>query len=329
MSLMDLFGISEVEGNNNHLKNVVLIDVSYFAQRTFHGQFQRGERVNHISMRYTLLFTILIRLRRLNINPSTHEIIFCYDGNNYWQKVVSPYYKCRRKDRKPDGKDWDGYREYMDSVRDELKKYYPFMILQFKDIMWYQKETDKLNVSGIEADDVIGVLAKRFSLEGRNVIVMTGDGDFTQLDYLDNLSIYDFESKKIVAEHGCGAFDLVHKIVNGDAKDDVANINSRSNYWETRVDGERQDSAKALARQCCEVDDPLTILNEEQQKRYIENRVLKDFNFIPRDLVDSINEKYDNYIMNKPTQLYQFMYDLDVSEGLIQENLKKMIMELV
>lgn len=329
MSILELFGngvTSGNDGNKNHLKNVVLVDVSYFAQRTFHGQYKSGEKVTHVSMRYTLLMTLLHRFEKLGIKATTHEIILCYDGRRYWKKVVAPYYKCRRKDKPDDRKDWDGFREHMESVRNELIKYYPFMVLQFTNDAWYDRESDKMFVSGIEADDVIGVLAKRFSEEGRNVMVMTGDGDFTQLDYLDKLTIYDYDSNIVKPEHGCGAFDLIHKIVNGDAKDDVANIYMRSDYWDTKVDGERQTSAKKLARECCKVEDPLSILNEEQKARYIENRTLKDFNYIPRDLVDCINQRYDDYVINGMDKIYDLFYDLQVEESIIQDNLKRMIM---
>lgn len=334
--IMDLFGFA---GNVSKKDNVALVDVSYFAQRTFHGQYRNGEKVNHVSMRYTLLMTLLHRFKKLGIHPNTHEIILCYDGSNYWQKEYAPYYKCTRKKRNLDGKDWEGFRTYMETVRKELVNYYPFTIMKFDELLWYKtvKELDEHGLeievkhphyNGVEADDVIGVLAKRFTREGKNVTVMTGDGDFTQLDYLDNLSIVDYDCKPIVAKNGCGTFDLIHKIVNGDTKDSVANIYSRSNYWENKLEHEKQKSAKALARKCCEVDDPLTILNEEETERYVENRFLKDFNYIPEDIVNNINIKYDGYERNKKSDLIKLMYDLEVNGEIIQENLKKLILEL-
>lgn len=332
MSVLSMFaGMENGDGNGNHLKNVVLVDVSHFAHRVFHGYFKSGEKVNHVSMRYTLLWTILNRFKNFNIKPSTHEIIFCYDGQNYWKKVVAPYYKCRRADRRKDNKDWEGFRESMNSLQAELEEYYPFMILQFNKEVWYNEDDEQTYVSGIEADDVIGVLAKRFSNdENRNVIVMTGDGDFTQLDYLDNLTIINFEGKIMTAEHGCGAFDLLHKIVNGDSKDDISNILMRSDYWATKLDGERQTSAKQLAKKCCDnFLNPTSVLTEEQKERFFENQRIQDFNFVPKDLQRAINNRYDNYILNERSKIRDFLYDLKLNDGLIQDNLVDLLKEMV
>lgn len=47
-----------------------------------------------------------------------------------------------------------------------------------------------ISMPGFEADDVIGTLAKRASLEGFDVVLVTGDKDFSQL-VSDKISIYD------------------------------------------------------------------------------------------------------------------------------------------
>jgi len=321
--ILDMF--SDMSNNEKNHRNVVLVDVSYFAQRAFHGYFRSNEKVCHVSMRYTLLYTLLNRFKQLNISPMTHRIVFCYDGKNYWQKVIAPYYKCRRKEKRRDGKDWEGFANSMKSLRDELIEYFPFTVLYIDDVQWYNENTQTYHRSGLEADDVIGILSKRLTSEDRNVIVMTGDGDFTQLDYLPNLKIIGYDGGEIKAEHGCGTFDLIHKIVNGDAKDDVANINMRSNYWETKMDGERQISAKELARSICDVEDPFTLLTPEQSERYIENRILKDFNYIPKEMVEYVNKVYDEYDVNHNGKFRELFLDLQVKDEIIQDNLVDLI----
>lgn len=326
MDIFDLFSDSNTAKRNH--KNVVLVDVSYFAQRAFHGYFRSNEKVCHVSMRYTLLKTLLDRFNRMNINSHSHQIVMCYDSRNYWQTVSAPYYKCRRKlkrEKSKDKKDWEGFSESMASLRKEFVEYFPFTVMMMDDISWTDKETNLTHSNGMEADDVIGILAKRLTSEGKNVTVMTGDGDFTQLDYLPNLKIIGFDGKPAVPEYGCGYYDLLHKIINGDDKDDVANVNMRSNYWATKMEKEQQTSAKSLAREACSVDDPMSVLNEEQKKRFIENRSLKDFNYIPQDLVDAVNQEFTDYQPNPISKVRELFHYLKQNDMIIQDSLVDLI----
>lgn len=316
--------VESIPTREEYTKNVVLIDMSYFSVRVLFANFA-NQPVDLVSLRYSVLFSVISRLNKMNIKYNTHEIIMCFDGNNYWRKCYAPYYKARRKE-KDERIDWEGYFKSLDLFYNELKDHLPVVALKVNDIQSPEILTDLGNpVSmGTEADDIIAVLAKRFALNDRNVLIFSGDGDFTQLDKFDGVKIVNFDMDEVKAEHGCGSNDLMHKIVNGDSKDDVANINERSDYWSTRVDGERQKSAKKLAGQMCAVHDYMSLLNEDQKIRFKENQLMKSFEHIPMYIQEEIVDRYLKYDNLPKSNVKTYI----MNAKNIQENLINLIIEV-
>ena len=77
------------------------------------------------------------------------NVILCCDNKHYWRKDYFPFYKSQRKhDREASGYDWGMIFDVLNKIRDELKNHSPYKVI---------------DVDTAEADDVIAVLATKFS----------------------------------------------------------------------------------------------------------------------------------------------------------------------
>ncbi|MGZ7230684.1 hypothetical protein ACXWOM_09495, partial [Streptococcus pyogenes] len=92
------------------------------------------------------------------------------------------YYKKNRADGREESEwDWEGYFEGIRTVIEEFEKYMPYHMM---------------NIDKMEADDHIAVLTKKLSLEGNKVLIVSSDGDFTQLHKYPNVTQWSPMQKK-------------------------------------------------------------------------------------------------------------------------------------
>jgi len=83
-----------------------------------------------------------------------------------------------------------------------------------------------MGVSGVEADDLAGILVKGYS-GPEDIICLTGDRDWIQLSIEhDNVRIYDPKQLKFLHSEHCGTPEefLVEKIIKGDSSDNILGL---------------------------------------------------------------------------------------------------------
>lgn len=155
------------------MKQVILIDGKNFCYR--HGWTHRELRYNKVptGMLYGAI-TGIARLGRLH--PNT-VIAFCWDGaqaTNSWRHKLEPSYKANRvvpKGYKPTKQDIEknAWKEAMNIQIPLLK--------EFIDLMGFKQ----LEVSALEADDLIGILSRHLKPMSDRILIYSTDRDFYQL----------------------------------------------------------------------------------------------------------------------------------------------------
>ncbi|NBU52502.1 MAG: hypothetical protein EBS24_07770 [Chitinophagia bacterium] len=211
------------------------------------------------------------------------DMVLACDSKNYWRKEIFPFYKKhRKKDREESGFDWKAIFEALDTIRDEIKNFFPYKV------MW---------VEGAEADDIIAVLAKYsqqtlsenplFS-EPEPFLVISGDHDFVQLQKYANVKQFSPTQKKFVVPDSTPERALLEHIIRGDKGDGIPNVLSpdQSVYENIR---QRPITSKKI--------DEWSDINRRPQDlefsaRWIRNQTLVDFDHIPAKVTDDILNTY-------------------------------------
>ena len=203
------------------------------------------------------------------------KLVICCDSKKYWRREVFPFYKSnRRKARDASEFDWTLIFETLNKIRDELKQFFPYPVIE---------------VEGAEADDVIAVLASKYS-KTENVLILSSDKDFVQLQKFDNVQQYSPILKRFIKTENPQLFIKEH-IIKGDRGDGVPNFLSPDN---TFVIGERQKviSKKKLTEWLSSP--PADFCTTEVMIRgYKRNQVLVDLDYVPDGIKSAIIEAYE------------------------------------
>lgn len=276
-NLNQFFDVEDREPDAAHL-----IDMSQLMIATISHTFKPEDPVSEGMIRHLILDTMRFNMTKFKAEYPMTILAFDSGNHGYWRRDIANYYKRNRKEKRDaDVRDWETIFSAINKITEEFKENMPYHIIKL----------DK-----IEADDIIAVLTKKFSLEGRRILINSGDGDYTQLHKYKNVkqwSPVQKEWKK--CKHGSPYKDLMVKCVKGDAKDGVASIKCRSDFIISRIDGERAKpiSSKFL-QQVFDAEDPRTLMTEEEARRFDENKKLIDFDEIPGTISDQILSAWEN-----------------------------------
>ena len=220
------------------------------------------------------------------------NVILCCDNKKYWRKELFPFYKSQRKvDREASGYDWNMIFDALNQLRDELKQNFPYKVL---------------DVAGAEADDVIAVLTARLAPHG-NVLILSSDKDFAQLQKYPNVTQYSPILKRFVKIDDPKTYIREH-ILKGDRGDGIPNFLSAD---DTFAKGERQKvlNSKKL-NEWVHQDVSEFCTTDTMLRNYKRNQMLVDFDYIPTDIQEKIvtafeetkpasKQKMLNYFMEK------------------------------
>jgi len=215
-----------------------------------------------------------IRLYNKKYRDKFGELILCMDHKS-WRKDSFPYYKAsREKNRKESSLDWKSIFESLTKISHEIKQSLPYRVL---------------HVYGAEGDDCIATMVKRTQEFGKfePVMIIAADKDYIQLQRYKNVKQFSTITKKMVK--GNPDKWLHEAILRGQAKDGIPNIKSPSDFFMTEGGRQKPISAKFIE----ESFNDKSSFDQELTIRYEENRKLIDFNEIPNDLSESINNLYE------------------------------------
>jgi hypothetical protein len=215
-----------------------------------------------------------IRANKVKFTPEYGELIICADSKHSWRKDAFPYYKANRsEDRSKSELNWSQIFSALNNIRDELKEYFPYRVIQ---------------VEHAEADDIIGVLAKEYS-HSQNVLILSGDKDFQQLQKYPNIKQYSPTLKKYLKCENPEKF-LKEHIIRGDRGDGVPNFLSADDSLVLKI-RQKSISEKKLAAW---VDaNPFEFCNESMLRGYKRNEILVNLDYTPADMQKAIIAEYE------------------------------------
>jgi hypothetical protein len=216
------------------------------------------------------------------------EMVIACDSPRSWRKDIFPYYKAnRKKARDKSDVDWSALFDSLNKVRDELKEYFPYRVLQ---------------IERAEADDIIGALVQHF--HGSPILIVSGDKDFVQLQSYLNVQQYDPVRKKFIQHNNPSQFVKEH-ILRGDMGDGVPNFLSRD---DTFVGGGRQKPIRTA-----KVDEwvrlkPEDYCDETMLRNYKRNEQLVDLSFTPSEIKTAVVDDYDSQKGKGRTKLFDYFF---------------------
>ena len=193
------------------------------------------------------------------------EIIFARDGRDVWRYKLYPEYKATR------------------SSHDENDPHSPGPVFKHINENFHSRllGASVLYVSRAEGDDIAAVATQyiRTAYPETKIVIITGDHDFLQLSEPGYVEIYQLKGwKQITTEDPHTA--LMTKIIAGDPSDNIPSI----------YKGCGKKTAQRLANNPDELD---KMLKKHSREQYDLNCQLVNFDNIPEDIVEEIEELLD------------------------------------
>lgn len=202
------------------------------------------------------------------------EMVIACDNTNYWRKQVFPYYKAnRKKNQEKSEMDWKQIFECLNKIRAELKEYFPYRVI---------------DIESAEADDIIATLCENYgSFNDDDILILSGDKDFIQLQTQSHVKQYDPVRKKWIKHENPKRY-LEEHILKGDSGDGVPNVLSTDNCF---VIGERQKPLTAKRLTALLAGNPSE--DPSIARNYHRNKQLIDLSMVPSDVKAKIIESYE------------------------------------
>ena len=261
---------------------MILVDMSQIMMASIMMQMHMSKKSEPDEEMVRHMILNSLRMYRTRFLSEFGEMVLCYDSRHYWRREYFPEYKhSRRKSRGTDDKNWDIIFNCLNTIKEEIKSNMPYKSVE---------------VYGAEADDVIATLCSESSNE---VMILSGDKDFIQLQKFPNVKQYSPITKKMI--NGMNPDDyLKEHVLKGDTSDGVPNVLSPDN---TFVDGIRQRplSKKKIATMV-EGDFP----NDEVKRNYQRNKKLIDLTCSPDELRSEILDTYKSAPVNDRSKILNY-----------------------
>jgi len=261
---------------------MILVDMSQIMMASIMMQMHMSKKSepDEVMVRHMVLNSL--RMYRTRFLSEFGEMVLCYDSRHYWRRDYFPEYKhSRRKGRSTDSKDWDIIFSCLNTIKEEIKSNMPYKSVE---------------VYGAEADDIIATLCSESSDE---VMILSGDKDFIQLQRFPNVKQYSPITKKMI--NGINADDyLKEHVLKGDTSDGVPNVLSPDN---TFVDGIRQ---RPLSKKKIAIMVDGNFPNEETKRNYQRNKKLIDLTCSPEELRSEILDTYKSAPVNNRSKILNY-----------------------
>lgn len=224
-----------------------------------------------------LILNSILKVRR-KFKAEYPELVIACDADHYWRKDEFKFYKAHRTAiKEADEFDWDAFNISFDIITEEIKQIFPYKVLM---------------VDGCEADDIIGILAKKLS---HSMLVYAKDGDYHQTLKNPNVKLFNPYTQAFV-ERGDVKLLLEEKICRGDRGDGIPGIWSVENSF---VDKIRQKPAtQKKIDEFLKMYHECTNLESEEFKRFKENKKMIDFDSIPQKYFDEVLKSYHETVIN-------------------------------
>lgn len=230
----------------------------------------------------------MIRSYSKQFSQKYGDMILCCDSNS-WRKKAFPYYKAnRKKSRDESDINWPEIFSHLNKIREELKEHLPYRVIA---------------VDGAEADDIIALLAARYS-PSEEILILSSDKDFPQLQKYKNVYQYHPVKSRFIQTSDPAMF-LKEHILRGDSGDGIPNFLSSDTVF---VTDERQKPISKKKMAVWLSSDPNVFCNTDIMKRgYARNKLLVDLDCTPEPIKDAIVEAYNNSTKNPKSKILNYL----------------------
>ena len=244
-------------------------------------------KVEETLVRHMILNSIRTYVKKFK-NTHGPEVIIACDNRHYWRREIFQHYKAgRKKARDSSGHDWGSIFEVLGKIKQELKDSSPYKVI---------------DVDTCEADDIIAVLAMKFS-STQKVMILSSDKDFAQLQKFPNVEQYSPILKKNIKEP-LPAAQLKQLIIRGDKSDGIPNILSKD---DTFVEGVRQKPITEAKIINWMNQSPEEFCNEDMLRNFSRNETLIDLSKIPDKLKAAILDTYESAKNHSKQEFMNYM----------------------
>ena len=244
------------------------------------------ERFGEDFIRHLVLNSI--RSYRNKYKNKYGEIVICTDFHSSWRKEVFPFYKAHRKverdkQKAEKGMDWSALFETINKIIIEIDTFFPYKVIR---------------VEHAEGDDVIAVLSRTFKEKS---LIVSSDKDFSQLYKYKWIRQFSPMKQKMLNSIDPIMY-LKEHIIRGDKGDGIPNILSDDDCI---VSGVRQKSISKKKIVNWLDQDPHDF-NDEMKRGWIRNKILIDFDLIPKNIAKAILEQYNEEKKYQQGQLMNY-----------------------
>ena len=244
------------------------------------------ERFGEDFIRHLVLNSI--RSYRNKYKNKYGEIVICTDFHSSWRKEVFPYYKAHRKverdkQKAEKGMDWSALFETINKIIVEIDTFFPYKVIR---------------VEHAEGDDVIAVLSRTFKEKS---LIVSSDKDFSQLYKYKWIRQFSPMKQKMLNDIDPIMY-LKEHIIRGDKGDGIPNILSDDDCI---VSGVRQKSISKKKIVNWLEQDPHDF-NDEMKRGWIRNKILIDFDLIPKNIATAILKQYNEEKKYQQGQLVNY-----------------------
>jgi len=251
---------------------MILVDMNQIslASIMMHFRINKSKTIDENMVRHMILNSL--RMYRTRFSSEFGELVLCYDSRHYWRRDYFPEYKAnRRKDRKESSYDWDAIFECLNTIKEEIRTNMPYKFLE---------------VYGAEADDIIATICSEYAEE---IMILSGDKDFIQLQRFPNVKQYSPITKKMVNGENPSGY-LKEHIFKGDTSDGIPNVLSPDNSFTDSLRQRPLGKKKIASWMDHDFEDVAP--NNEVKRNYQRNKKLIDLTSTPKELSEEILEQF-------------------------------------
>jgi len=271
---------------------MILVDLNQVLLAGLMAQIANSKNVKLEESLIRHMILNIIRSHLKNFRKEYGEVVLCSDNRKYWRKEFFPFYKAgRKKSRKNSDLDWHLIFDMLAKFKVELKENFPYKVI---------------DVEGAEADDIIGTLVPRHIMH-ENILIISSDGDFLQLQMYNGRSKYSVkqynptQKKFLISENPLD--ELKQKIINGDKGDGIPNILSPSDTFVREIRQKVMTEAKLTKF----MSENYTEYDENSKIGFSRNQTLIDLRNIPDDIQSKIINTYEETVPVKGKLLDYFI----------------------
>jgi len=271
---------------------MILVDLNQVLLAGLMAQIANSKNVKLEESLIRHMILNIIRSHLKNFRKEYGEVVLCSDNRKYWRKEYFPFYKAgRKKSRSNSDLDWHLIFDMLAKFKVELKENFPYKVI---------------DVEGAEADDIIGTLVPRHIMN-ENILIISSDGDFLQLQMYNDRSQYTVkqynptQKKFVISENPLE--ELKQKIISGDKGDGIPNILSPSDTFVREIRQKVMTEAKLTKF----MSEHYTEYDENAKIGFTRNQTLIDLRNIPGDIQSKIINNYEETVPVKGKLLDYFI----------------------